>query len=168
MYLTDRVYKNGSKERIKVYEMSDFLNMEKCSLFDGDENWDGAAANYRLYLHGQKNRFISKMYRYKLKNALMLKVTNMYFKMVMKDILIGHKIKIGKRALFLFIGNRKSTSNSYDNKKGHVNFIPYITIAKSVTRKYHYRMYYLSFSEKYQKALNSLLRKGKRYIINNE
>ncbi|MBN2617254.1 MAG: hypothetical protein JXR64_02955 [Spirochaetales bacterium] len=165
MYKTDRVYKLGFKERVTVYELDDIINNEKIELFQGNNEWKGAAENYRYYLHRGRNRTIGSDYRVLKKKALVVKITKLFFKLIMKDILNGEKVRIGTRAFYLYIGQRLSTSSRYVFKASQhgIDYIPYVKLSKLLTGGKASNLMYMTFSDKYQNIFKSNLRKGKKY-----
>jgi len=69
----------------------------------------------------------------------------------------------------LFIGNRKTTSKKFKAKEiSGIDYIPYITVPKSITYGNASRMYYLFFSDKYKSIFEKNIRRGKKYLLNNE
>lgn len=174
MKKVDKRYKYKQiKERINQYDLDDIVNCDKVDLFKGDKRWKGARENYDSYL--TKGKFakgkIKPEYRLRLKQSIMLKVTKMYFQMMIEDILAGHKIKIGLKYVRFFIGNRNFNSRKYkkESVKGEVVYIPYIYLSKNITggQNHEWRMTYLSFSDKYNKKFKKLLKQGKKYKLNN-
>ena len=159
------------QERITQYDFDDIVNCDTVELFQGDKNWEGARINYDSYL--SKGDFakgkIKPEYRRRLRQSIMLKVTKMYFRMIVEDILLGHKIKIGLKYVRFFIGNRRFDSWKYklENKKGEIDYLPYIYLSKNITQNKEWRMSYLRFSDKYEKIFRKLLRKGRKYRLNN-
>lgn len=167
MYNEDRVYKLGFKERITVYEFKDIVEHEKVKLFQGNNEWKGASINYKYYLHTGRNRKITSDYRAHKKEALVIKIIKLFFKMVMEDILNGEKVRIGTRAFYLYIGTRAYDSPKYKFKASQqgVDYIPYVKLSKRLTKGYAYNMMFMFFSDKYQRIFNSKLRGGKKYNI---
>jgi hypothetical protein len=168
----DKNYKYRQlKERIAQYDFNDIVNCDTVELFKTDKHWEGARKNYDSYL--SKGKFakgkIKPEYRRRLRQSIMLKVTKMYFRMIMEDILAGHKIKIGFKYVRFFIGNRRFDSWKYksENKNGEIDYIPYIYLSKNITRNEEWRMSYLRFSDKYEKIFRRHLRKGRKYKLNN-
>jgi len=165
MYHSDRIYKLGFKERITVYEYEDLVNSEKVELFKGDPKWDGANKNYKSYLNKGKNEKITTDYRTHKKEALVRKIVKIFFKMLMEDILNGDRVKLGTRAFYLFIGTRATTSPKYKFKTSQqgIDYIPYVRLSKRITAGGHYKMMYMTFTDKYEKKFKRLLKSGKKY-----
>lgn len=167
MYKTDRVYRLGFKERVTVYELEDIINNEKVDLFQGNKEWKGDAENYRYYLHRGRNRLIGSDYRVIKKKALVVKVTKLFFKMVIEDILKGEKVRIGTRAFYLYIGQRAITSPLYVFKAAQhgIDYIPFVKLSKSLTGGKAFNLMYLTLTKKYERIFKSNLRKGKKYKV---
>ena len=167
MYNSDRVYKLGFKERIKVYEYEDLVNSEKVDLFKGNKEWIGASENYKYYLHGGRNRKISTDYRAHKKEALVRKIVKLYFKMIMEDILNGAKVRIGTRAFYLYIGVRSFTSSRYKFKSSQqgIDYIPYVKLSKILTKGKGYNLMFMTLSNVYERIFKSKLKNGKKYDV---
>jgi len=158
-------YKDGYDERYREYELSDIINCDDIPLFDNDRSyWKGFRLNYRSYLKRGIFLKVKPEYRLRVKNLLIIKITKMYFKMMIQDILDGHKVKLGTANIYLFIGNRSVNSKKF---KG-IEFLPYITIPRSTTLGKASYMYYFYLGEKYSLLFNRLIKQGKKYKLEND
>jgi len=169
----DKKYKYQQiRDRITEYDLNDIINCDSVIHFKENPKWEGARINYNSYL--SKGKYakgkIKPEYRRRLRQEIMKKVTKMYFRMIMEDILEGHKIKISRKYIRFFIGNRSFSSWKYakENKNGVVEYLPYIYLSKKITAGKEWKMSYLRFSDKYDKIFKKLLRKGRKYKLNNE
>jgi hypothetical protein len=165
MFFTDRVYKDGIKERHTVYEYDDIVDSDKNPLFNTDKKWGKDSINYKSYLHKGVNKDIKSDYRVIKKKALVKKIVKMFFVMMIEDILNGDKVKIGTKHFFLYIGKRKITSPKYKFNAATqgINYIPYVKLPKTLTSGNPNNLMFMTLMDKYNKIFKRNLRSGKKY-----
>lgn len=167
-YVNRNHYRLGVKERFKLYNEEDFVRSNQHEIFENpNKYWEGEYENYKSYLTRGRLKKVSGSYRREAKYQLVRKILKMYLRMIVEDMIKGHKIKLTPYSVFLFITNRKTSSRKYKGKIPLLEYIPYMQLPRSVTSKKLWRYYFISFSEKYRKIFERELRNGKQYKIEN-